>query len=85
MYSKKTASGEAVFRLYYFFFSGGGPGRCFLRPVSFRFLSSRYSICPLTLRNSSAAHFSSALNMSILIRMTKFFFSFTGWILRLLM
>ena len=48
---------------------------CALRlPESFRALEIINSICPFTLRNSSAAHFSNTLKVSESIRNIKFFF-----------
>jgi|GEM_PF-7079525 len=44
------------------------------RPASFKALSIRYSNCPLTLRNSSAAHFSRADSTAGSRRSTKGFF-----------
>ncbi len=46
----------------------------FFRPASFNALSMSHSICPFTLRNSSAAHFSMALNVSSSILNTNDFF-----------
>ncbi len=46
----------------------------FARPAFLRALSIIHSICPLVLRNSSAAHFSIALSVSGSILSTKGFF-----------
>lgn len=53
----------------------GGAGEFFLRPASFMALSISHSICPFTLRNSSAAHFSRPLYVSSSILKTKLFFA----------
>src|SRR5690606_20723056 len=47
----------------------------FILPASFSFCARSHSIWPLTLRNSSAAHFSRALYISVSTRRTKFFLS----------
>lgn len=49
----------------------------FALPFSFNAFSSKNSICPFKLRNSSSAHFSSSFSVSGLIRNTNAFFSDT--------
>ena len=44
------------------------------RPAFFSAVDSIHSICPFALRNSSAAHFSMASNISESTRRAKFFF-----------
>lgn len=74
-YSKPT-SGTTPYDFCCFFSLGSPDGDvAFLRPASRSALSMIHSICPFTLRNSSAAHFSSCRKVSSFMRNMKFFLS----------
>jgi len=71
----KAYEAPVLASLPYGFFLGFSTG--FFLPAAFSAWSMINSSCPLTLRNSSAAHFSSALYISSSILRTKLFLSAT--------